>query len=60
MSHPAAGEADYPGMGPRLSGVDYEVRLPAPLLGQHNSEIYGDELGCSSAELSHLRSLGAI
>ena len=60
VSHPIAGEADYPGMGPRLSGMDYEVRLPAPLLGQHNSEIYGDELGCSSAELSHLRSLGAI
>ena len=60
VSHPAAGEADYPGMGPRLSGMDYEVRLPAPLLGQHNSEIYGDELGCSTAELTQLRAMGAI
>ena len=60
VSHPVAGEADYPGMGPRLSGMDYEVRLPAPLLGQHNSAIYGDELGCSAGEMTQLRALGAI
>ena len=60
VSHPVAGEARYPGMGPRLSGMEYQVRHHAPLLGQHNSEIYGDELGCSAAELAHLRALGAI
>ena len=60
VSHPVAGEANYPGMGPRLSGVDYQVRRHAPLLGQHNSEIYGDELGCSAGELAQLRALGAI
>ena len=60
VSHPVAGEADYPGMGPRLSGMEYEVRRHAPLLGQHNSEIYGDELGCSAVELAQLRALGAI
>ena len=60
VSHTTAGEADYPGMGPRLSGMDYEVRMPAPLLGQHNSEIYGDDLGCSAAELAQLRAMGAI
>ena len=60
VSHPVAGEAKYPGMGPRLSGVDYEVRRHAPLLGQHNGEIYGEELGCSDSELTQLRDLGAI
>ena len=60
VSHPVAGEADYPGMGPRLSGMDYEARRHAPLLGQHNSEIYGDELGCSAGEMAQLRALGAI
>ena len=60
VSHPVAGEADYPGMGPRLSGVDYQVRRHAPLLGQHNAEIYGEELGCAAGELTQLRSLGAI
>lgn len=60
VSHPVAGEADYPGMGPRLSGVDYQVKRHAPLLGQHNSEIYGDELGYASTELTQLRALGVI
>ena len=60
VSHPVAGEARYPGMGPRLSGAEYQVRRHAPLLGQHNSEIYGDELGCSANELAQLRALGAI
>ena len=60
VSHPVAGEASYPGTGPRLSGVQYEVRRHAPLLGQHNGEIYGDELGCSAAELAQLRALGVI
>ena len=60
VSHPVASAADYPGMGPRLSGMDYQVRRPAPLLGQHNSEIYGDELDISAGELAQLISLGAI
>jgi crotonobetainyl-CoA:carnitine CoA-transferase CaiB-like acyl-CoA transferase len=60
VSHPVAEEAKYPGMGPRLSGVDYQVSRHAPLLGQHNREIYGDELGCSDSELTQLRALGAI
>ena len=65
VSHPVAGEARYPGMGPRLLGPDsltikYQVRRHAPLLGQHNGEIYKDELGCSDSELSQMRALGAI
>ena len=65
VDHPVAGAANYPGMGPRLSGpdslpIEYEVRRPAPLLGQHNGEIYGDELGRSPDELAKLRALGAI
>ena len=65
VKHPVAGEADYPGLGPKLSGPDslpinYEVYRPAPLLGQHNHEIYRDELGRSAGELAQLRGLGAI
>ena len=60
VTHPVAGEAKYPGMGPRLSGVNYQARRPAPLLGQHNGEIYGDELGCTAGELARLQALGAI
>ena len=58
--HPIAGVADYPGMGPRLSGMEYDIRRAAPLLGQHNGEIYGDELGYGESELAELRAAGVI
>ena len=60
VDHPVVGEAEYPGMGPKLSGMEYEVRRSAPLLGQHNHEIFCDELGRSAGELAQLRALGAI
>jgi CoA:oxalate CoA-transferase len=60
VDHPLAGRAEYPGMGPRLSDMEFQVRRPAPLLGQHNLEIYGDELGYSAQELAQLRATGVI
>ena len=60
VDHPAAGTAEYPGLGPRLSSMPYKVRRPAPLLGQHNGEIYRDELGLTAAELIQLMAAGAI
>ena len=55
VTHPVAGTADYPGMGPKLSGMNFSVRYPAPILGQHNREIIGDELGYSPAAMVQLR-----
>ena len=60
VEHPAAGPADYPGMGPKLSGMPYQVRRPAPLLGQHNTEVYVDELGFTPGELVQLKASGTI
>ena len=60
VAHPVAGEVNYPGMGPKLSGMRYEVDRPAPLLGQHNREIYCGELGRSADDLAQLRALGVI
>ena len=60
VEHPAAGPADYPGMGPKLSGMPYQVRRPAPLLGQHNTELYVDELGFTPGELVQLKASGTI
>lgn len=60
VDHPAAGRALYPGMGPRLSEMDFEIRRPAPLLGQHNADVYCGELGYSAEDLVAFRVLGVI
>ncbi len=60
LDHPVAGKAEYPGMGPKLSAMDFEFRYPAPLLGQHNTEIYCGELGYTPADLVNLRAAGVI
>ena len=60
VDHPVAGSATYPGMAAALSELPPQAPTPAPLLGQHNREIYGAELGYSSEELSALRYAGVI
>ena len=65
VDHPVAGSGKYPGPGPHLSGFDlpefnYPVSRPAPQLGQHNSEVFCEELGYSSLELVQLRAGGII
>jgi crotonobetainyl-CoA:carnitine CoA-transferase CaiB-like acyl-CoA transferase len=60
VEHPAAGPAGYPGMGPKLSGMPYQIRRAAPLLGQHNTEVYVNELGFTLEELVQLKASGTI
>ena len=60
LDHPVAGKAEYSGMGPKLSAMDFEFRYPAPLLGQHNAEIYCGELGYTQDDLVNLRAAGII
>ena len=59
VEHPVAGPATYPGMAAALSERPPQAPTPAPLLGQHNAEVYG-ELGYSADELSALRYAGVI
>lgn len=41
MRHPIAGEFEVPGAPYILPGTPWELRTPAPLLGQHNEEVLG-------------------
>ncbi len=44
VEHPHAGTLRYPGPPVRLHGSPLKVTRPAPMLGQHNAEVFG-ELG---------------
>ena len=58
--HPVVGRAQYPGMAVRLPGETITGSQPAPLLGQHNSEIFGQEFGYPPEDLVSLRQHGVI
>ena len=60
VDHPAAGKWEYPGPPFRISEGGYEIRMPAPLLGQHNAEILCGLAGYSETDLGVLRMRGVI
>jgi CoA:oxalate CoA-transferase len=59
IDHPSAGKAMYPGAPFRLQGNSWRHGR-APLLGEHNGDIYGSRLGLSTADLARLRGAGTI
>jgi formyl-CoA transferase len=59
IEHPARGEFDMPGCPVRLEDSPVQVKS-APLLGEHNAEVYREYLGISAAELESLKSEGII
>ena len=54
------GAIKYPGPPFRLYETPWCIRRPAPLLGEHNEEIYCGRLGYSKEELTQLRRGGVI
>ena len=60
VEHPRIGPVKMAGVFPRFSNVPNKPIAPAPDLGQHNAEIYGDMLGLSSEEQSALGARGII
>ncbi len=60
MEHPVIGKYAHFGPVPRLSESPGRVTRTAPLIGEHNKEIYGGELGMSNDDLIALRASGVI
>jgi crotonobetainyl-CoA:carnitine CoA-transferase CaiB-like acyl-CoA transferase len=60
IDHPETGKVTYPGAPFKMTETPCQAMHPAPLLGQHNEEIYCKLLGYSREELVKLRESGVI
>ncbi len=61
VEHPELGETiTYPGAPCKLSRTPWRIWNRAPLIGEHNREIYLGELGLSPDELAQLEQAGVV
>jgi crotonobetainyl-CoA:carnitine CoA-transferase CaiB-like acyl-CoA transferase len=59
VDHPQVGKIKYPGVPYRFSEIPQEKPDAAPLLGQHNAEIYS-RLGYTKNDLVKMEEAGII
>ncbi len=59
VDHPEAGRLPYPGAPFRMSETPWQAGR-APLLGEHNEEIYCQRLGYTKKDLVRLRQIGIV
>jgi formyl-CoA transferase len=59
IDHPVRGRFTMPGCPVRLEDSPVDV-VSAPLLGQHNAEVYGKMLGMTGQDLERLKQEGVI
>ncbi len=60
VEHPEGGRRRYAGWPYQMSATPPRVQRSAPLLGQHNQEVYCGLLGYSDEELGRLREAGVV
>jgi crotonobetainyl-CoA:carnitine CoA-transferase CaiB-like acyl-CoA transferase len=58
--HPVTGKQIYPGAPINIGNGSWQVRRPAPMLGEHNQEIYCDRLGYTKQDMDAFRKTGVI
>jgi CoA:oxalate CoA-transferase len=59
VEHPVMGRITYPGLPFKMSATPWRCGR-APLLGEHNEEVYGQRLLLSEREMAGLREKGVI
>lgn len=59
IEHPVAGKLTYPGAPFKMAETPWQASRPAPRLGEHNAEVFG-ELEHSKEDLVRLRESGVI
>jgi benzylsuccinate CoA-transferase BbsE subunit len=61
VEHPELGESvTYTGAPYKMTGISWRISKRAPLIGEHNREIYEEELGFSKGEMRLLKESGVI
>jgi crotonobetainyl-CoA:carnitine CoA-transferase CaiB-like acyl-CoA transferase len=60
IEHPVTGKQIYPGAPIKMGEAPWQVRMPAPTIGQHNIEVYCDQLGYSREDVIRLRESNVI
>jgi len=60
VKHPVIGEVTMPGAPFKMSETPWQLKNSAPLLGEHNEDIYCGYLGYSKEELGKFKDQGII
>jgi crotonobetainyl-CoA:carnitine CoA-transferase CaiB-like acyl-CoA transferase len=60
VEHPILGQIIEPGFPIKFSDTKGDISTPAPLLGEHNVEVFTDLLGLSDKRVEELRKRGVI
>ncbi|MFC1926767.1 CaiB/BaiF CoA transferase family protein [Chloroflexota bacterium] len=60
VEHPVLGKVTQPGAPFRMTETPWEIKRPAPLLGEHNEEVYCNLLSYSKEDVVRLRQCGVI
>lgn len=60
VKHPVAGDTVLNGSQFKMTETDPLIERPAPLLGQHNEEVYGELLGLSAGQIAQLEEQGIM
>lgn len=60
VDHPATGPLPHAGPPLRMPVTPWQLRRPAPLLGQHTDQVLTEDLGLSAAGIARLRDEGVV